>query len=114
MAEEHAPILTEAPQQVRPIEPFRATEKQMRNIRAVETLALHDVTFEPERFFRRGDGCAFVQHSLFARSFKPGIVHFAQAVSGTEDQVNAILPAFSFPQPMRKRLLRLEAILPKS
>src|SRR5437867_12350303 len=43
MAEQHAPIETEPANQMRPIEFHRAAAKNMRNVGAIEALALHYV-----------------------------------------------------------------------
>ena len=54
MAEQHAPIETEPANQMRPIEFHRAAAKNMRNVGAIEALALHYVRLHPNHFL----GCA--------------------------------------------------------
>ena len=84
---------------MRPIEPFGATLDKMRDIRAVETFALHDVCLHPDDLFGRAEGIGKPEHLLLPRTLKPRIVDLADA----EGTTTARIPVFNVSLPLMQR-----------
>ncbi len=102
MAEQYAPIRTEAANQVRPIDLFRAEAKNVRDVSAVEPLAFHDVRLHPNHFLGRAVFHRHAQQLLIARTLEPRIIHFAQSIAGAKNQIKHISFVRCLGQPVRE------------
>src|SRR5439155_15573306 len=100
MAEQDAPIRTKAATQMRPIEFVPAAHEKMRNVGAVESFAFHDVSLHPNHLLRRAKFNRQSQELVIVRPREPRIVHFAQSVARTKNQINIDPPLPGFGQPM--------------
>src|SRR5438270_9591585 len=85
MAQEHAPILIESPNETLPIELLRAALDEMDDISAIEALPLHDERFHPQHLFRRTEQRAATEHFIFARMVEPRVVDLAESIARAKD-----------------------------
>jgi hypothetical protein len=107
MAEQHAPIGSEAVHQMWPIELLCTALENMRNISAIEPFPFHDIRLHPNHFLGRAKLYVQVQQLVIVRTFKPRIVDFTQAIARAKNQVNAVPTTAGFGEPMRKCLFCL-------
>jgi len=85
MTKQHTPIGTEAVNQMLPIEFLGAAYENMRNIRAIEPFALHDVRFHPDHFLRRTKFHGQPWQLVIMRPLEPRVIDFAQAIAGAKN-----------------------------
>jgi len=81
----------------------------VRDVGAVEALALHDERLGPDGFFRRAELHRNAKDFLLDGVLEPAVVDFGDAVAGVENDVNEVLAVMRFGEPMVEGDLGLEA-----
>src|SRR2546423_9536482 len=113
VAEEQLPIVSEAGNEARPIHCFGTGAENVREISAIVTLAFHDERLLPEELLHRSDLHRHSEDIGLVRASEPLIVDVADAVAGTEYQVDGVVPFFRLCQPMWEGDFRVVAALAK-
>src|SRR5262245_24839595 len=81
----------------------------MHNIGPIIAFALHNKGFGPDHFFWRTKFHWEAENFTGRCVFEPEVVNFTETVSRVEDNINKIILAINFPQPVRKGKFRFES-----
>src|SRR6267378_1379294 len=104
---EHAPVITEARDQPRPVDALGGGSQDMRDVAAVEALALHDEGLRPDHLLGGDEPHGPAEHLFPDAVTEPLVVDGGHAVAGAEDDVDEVVAAPRLAEPVRKRQLRL-------
>src|ERR1051326_3974213 len=107
MREQRAPVRTEALDEALPIELLARRANHVRDVRAVEALALHDQSLRPDHLLGRNQLDVHVEHFLSHRELEPSVVDTRDAVARAENQIDEVLAFVGLAEPVRKRQLRV-------
>src|SRR6267142_1067151 len=103
VAEQHAPVLAEAPGQAAPVDLLGARVDEVRDVGAVVALALHHVGLGPDRLLDRTEPNRLTHHGRGHRVAEPVVVHRARRVARAPDDVDlVVLVALDLAEPVRK------------
>src|SRR5438874_3956638 len=106
---QYAPVVAEARDQPRPVDALRRGPQDVRDVRTIEALALHDEGLGPDHLFRRDQPHRTAEDFFLHAVDEPFVIHGGDAVAGAEDDVDEILPAPRLAEPVWERQLRLAA-----
>ena len=106
VTQEHTPVWAKAMNQMRPIDSLCAALKNVRNICAVEPFAFHNVRLHPYHLLRRTKFHVQAKQFVIVRPLEPRIIHLAQTVAGTKNQIDVVPAVPCFSKPMGECLLR--------
>src|SRR5262245_61100038 len=109
MTEQDRPVGTKTRQEPIPVHIRCATKDQMGDVRAVESLPLHNKRLHPDHFFGRTQADFQTENLCWPCPFEPEIVHTAEAIAGPENDVDRFAIAKNFAQPVRMNLLHMTA-----
>ena len=76
--------------------------EKMRDIAAVEPLALHHERFGPDRFFNRAEQHVDIEHVPVNGMSKPAIIDPRHSIARAEDDVDRVVATECLAQPMRE------------
>ena len=106
VAEQHTPVRTKPTQQTLPIQFASTSKQQVRDVGAVEPLALLDERLGPDHLFGRAQPNRHVEDVVRCGVREPLVVDVGNPVARAEDDVDEVLAVVGFAQPVRKRNLR--------
>ena len=92
-----------------PVELVADRVDDVRDVGAVEALALHDQPLRPDHLLGRNQLHVDVEDDAVDRVVEPQLVDDRDAVAGAEDQVDEVVALERLAEPVRKRELRLVA-----
>src|SRR5690606_32669587 len=102
VAEQYPPVPVESAEQPLPVEAVRAGQEDVRHVRAIVAITLHDERLGPERFLRWTDADGEPEDLFLAGMLEPLVIHRRHAVAGTEDHVDESVVRFDLGQPVRR------------
>jgi hypothetical protein len=79
----------------------------VRDVGAVEALALHDQSLRPDHLLGWNEAHRHPDHFRRHGVIEPDVVDLRDAVAGAEDQIDEVVAVKCLAEPMRKRQLRL-------
>src|SRR5215470_6113130 len=109
MAQEYAPVRTEAAHEPLPVHQARTMAEQVCDIGAVVSLAFHDERLGPDHLFCRHQLDGDAQDSLVHGMRKPLVVDFCQPIAGVIDHIDELLAVMGLGEPVMERDLRSES-----
>ncbi len=102
-----APVFAIAIDEPPPIHPVAGGEDDVRDVRAIEALALHDQALGPDHLLGRDEPHLDVEDDALDRVIEPELIDGRHAVAGAEDEIDEVFAFERFPQPVRKGQLAL-------
>src|SRR6266545_3423611 len=99
MGEEDFPVVSHSAEQPLPIEHGSAGVQEVRDIGAIEALALHDEYLLPEDLFYGAQSGWQAEDKILRGMREPFVVHGAKPVSRVEDDVDVVVPTKRFGDP---------------
>src|SRR5262245_21968946 len=109
MAQQDAPVRAESGDQAVPIEAPPAGADQVRDVRAVVSLPLHDESLGPDHLLRWRHAHGHTQHEGSLTVGEPFVVDLGHTIARAVDDVDAVAVDLRLAEPVRKRQVRLEA-----
>src|SRR5687768_13960636 len=109
MRQENAPVVAEARHQARPVDALGRRAQDVRDVTAVEPLALHDERLGPDHLLGRDQTYGMVEHGGLDAVAEPVVVDRGHPVARAEDHVDEVVAAARLAEPVGERQLRLAA-----
>src|SRR5262245_15840 len=109
MGHQHAPGVAEARDEPGPVDALGRGAQDVRHVGAVEALALHDERLRPDHLLDRNEPDGAAEDLLRYAVLEPLVVDDGDAVARAEDDVDEVVAAARFAQPVREGQLGLAA-----